>query len=1456
MLRLRNISPAGRRLRLFVSIARVSSLLSLLVAVAAAVPCLAEQGAAQVTNLRCEYRVDPLGIDSPHPRLSWQLVSPRRGEVQTAYQILVASSASALADDQADLWDSGKVDSDRSIQIPYQGKPQQSGRECYWKVRVWDRDGRPSAWSPVARWTVGLLASDDWKGRWIGKDEPLADSGVIRGVSWIWHGADPPNPPPGKRWFRRDFDLPETIAWRKAQLWVAADNSAQVFVNGKSIGRAGNFRAAADLDVSGALRPGKNVLAVEVENAGDSPNPAGLLIRLNLELEYGSTVLLTSDAGWKSSSQAAEGWQTGGSDDGDWTPVAVLGEAGMAPWGDVSAPEADGRRLPARWLRKEFSLEKPVKRAFAYICGLGLSELYLNGERIGDHVLSPGLTEYPKRVFYVTHEVTRHLRRGQNAVGVILGNGRYFAPRLREPTLTRTYGFPKLLFQMDVEYEDGTRQRIVSDESWKLTAAGPILANNEYDGEEYDARREMPGWDRPGFDDGDWEPVQIVQPPAGRLVSQNIEPIRVTETLRPKAVREVRPGVFIFDMGQNMVGWCRLHVEGPRGQAVRLRFAETIRDDGSLYLDNIRGAKVTDVYVLKGTGREVWEPRFTYHGFRYVEVTGYPGRPGLDALEGRVVHDDMPTAGEWASSNELLNRIYRNVFWGVRGNYRSIPTDCPQRDERQGWLGDRSAESKGETFLFLNAPLYAKWLQDMVDAQKESGSVPDVAPSYWPIYSDNVTWPSSLVIIPGTLLDQFDDREALTRVYPAMVRWMDFMAGFLEDDIMPRDQYGDWCVPPEAPELIHSQDPARRTAKPVLGTSYFYHCARLMAGYARVLNRPEDAARFDTLADRLADAFNRRFLAPERDHYDNGSQTSSVLPLAFGLAPEPDRPKIFRYLEGKITEETREHVGTGLIGGQWLMRTLTRNGRVDLAYTLATQKTYPSWGYMIEKDATTIWELWNGDTANPAMNSHNHVMLVGDLIIWMYEHLAGIASDPARPGFKHVLMRPEMPGDLAWVRAIHRGPYGEIVSHWRRQVEQFEWDVVIPPNSTATIWVPAANGEVREGGQPLAQREGIRLLGREGDRIVLAVGSGSYRFQSSLNGPNRGTNDAAQRRDVRGTPSSNPAGRFAAARPASRILPASLVLEAESGPTSPAAIRLGCPDPSVIADDNGGYWIFSTGNGIPIWYSKNLRDWENVGRVFEEPVPAWAKELIPGARNIWAPDIRFMNGKYHLYYSVSTFGSQRSVIGLAVNETLDMHSANYRWEDRGVVLESRPGRDDFNAIDPALFVDADGKAYLFWGSYWTGIKAAPIDPSTGKFLSNPPQITAVAARPAHNPPAIEGAYVIHRDGWYYLFVSFDTCCDGLNSTYNIRIGRAQSVLGPYLDREGRPMLEGHGTLVLESSPRWRGTGHNSFLSTPQGDWLVHACYDAQAPRQGRILNVRPVQWVDGWPTAGEPINRP
>ncbi|HEY9175438.1 MAG TPA: glycoside hydrolase family 78 protein, partial [Verrucomicrobiae bacterium] len=1056
----------------------------------------ASPAATSLGQLRCEFLKDPAGIDVTEPRLSWILDSGERGARQTAYEILVASSAAKLKPGQADLWDTGKVASDQSIHVRYAGKPLASRQQCFWKVRVWDQDGKPSAWSKPASWSMGLLQSADWRGQWIGKDE-VEKVAVLKGCSWIWfpEGEPEKSAPVATRYFRRVFELPAGRVVKHAELQLAGDNEWACAVNAQHAGGGGSFKSATTMDVTRSVRTGRNVIAGWVKNAGNDPNPAGLVGLLRVEFETGEPLVIPTDGAWKTTDKESGAWTALDYNDSAWVAAKVLGPVGMPPWGEVSGSE--DRRLAARMLRKEFEATKPVARATVYLSGLGLSELYLNGKKVGDHVLSPALSEYLKRVFYVTHDVTAQVKRGRNALGVWLGNGRYFAPRSTVPIGTTSYGFPKLLLQLEVDYADGTRETIVSDASWKLTTDGPILANNEYDGEEYDARKEMPGWATTGFDDSRWQAAQIVSAPGGQLAAQMMEPIRVTGVLKPRSVTEIKPGVFIYDLGQNMVGWCQLKVRGPAGTQVSLRHAETLKPDGSLYLDNIRGAKVTDVYTLKGKGEEVYEPRFTYHGFRYVEVTGFPGKPTLASLAGHVVNDDVATAGEFTCSQPTINKFYQNIVWGVRGNYRSISTDCPQRDERQGWLGDRSAESKGETYLFDIAALYAKWTQDMADAQKPNGSIPDVCPSYWPLYNDNVTWPSSAVIIPGALLDQYADAAIIARLYPNMVKWIDHMSGFIQDGIITKDNYGDWCVPPEDPKLIHSNDPARKTAPAILATSYFHHCLKLMAGYAKMLGKPDDAQRFAALAEQLKTALNARFYNKEKGYYDNGSQTSCVLPLAFDMVPPEERPRAFGHLVDKITNETKGHVGTGLVGGQWLNRVLTDGGRPDIVYRFATNTAYPSWGYMVEKGATTVWELWNGDTADPAMNSGNHVMLVGDLAIWFYECLAGIK--PAQPGFKHILMKPHPVGDLKYAKATHRSPYGLIVSDWKREGAKFDWQITIPPNTTATVCVPAVNlNDVTEGRLPAIKAKGVKAFRYENGRAIFEVESGNYHFTSSL----------------------------------------------------------------------------------------------------------------------------------------------------------------------------------------------------------------------------------------------------------------------------------------------------------------------------------------------------------------------
>ncbi len=1061
--------------------------------------------ALNVTDLRCEYLVDPLGIDSIHPRLSWRLESSARGVMQAAYQVLVADSEDLLAQDTGNLWDSGRVESSQSALVPYAGDALESRQRCYWKVRVWDASGEVSEWSPVARWTMGLLEPDDWTGTWIGLDEEdYVPESPLKDVRWIWFPEDSPaeRAPAETRYFRKTFELPEDRAVAKATAYFTADNRFVLMINEQRVASGSNFNAAPPADATRALETGTNVIAIEAENFGDAPNPAGLIGALVIEFEDGEQLSVATDGTWRVTTDAQADWYYPALDVSAWQRAMDLGEYGMGPWGEIATEES--RRLSARYLRREFQAEKPVRRATAYICGLGLFELYVNGTKIGEDVLVPALTDYTKRAFYLTYDVTEAVEQGENALGVILGNGRYYAPRTKSPTRTLTYGYPKLMFNLRIEYADGTFEDIDSDEAWKLTTDGPLRENNEYDGEVYDARMELTGWDMPGYDDSGWRAPEVVEGPEGVLTAQMTPPIRITETRRPISVNEVEPGVFIFDMGQNMVGWCRFEVQGPRGTVVRMRHAETLKDDGNLYMANLRGAKCTNTYILRGGEPESYEPRFVFHGFRYAELTGYPGTPDLDTLVGCVVHDDLERVGHFESSHPLLNQLHENIVWGFRGNYRSFPTDCPQRDERQAWLGDRSEVCRGESYVHNIAPLYTKWLQDIEDGQRESGSISDVSPPYWPLYNDNVTWPSTFIIAPGMLHDQYGDAGPIETHYDAMVRWIDHMSGYIENDLMPRDTYGDWCVPPESKELIHSQDPSRRTNGTLLGTSYFIYDLTLMARYARMLGKDNDAARFEALAERMEKAFNEEFFDPETQLYDNGTQTSSVLTLAFDLVPEGHREGVFNNLVTNIAEKTDSHIGTGLVGGQWLMRTLSDNARPDLAYTLATQTTYPSWGYMIENGATTIWELWNGNTADPAMNSGNHVMLVGDLMTWFYEYLGGIRPAPDAPGFQSAVIKPYVLGDLTHVNATLDTLYGRIASHWRKTSEELALDVTIPPNCRAVIAVPTlgkANPVITEDGETVWRnnqledgRTGISAGWQDGDWVAFTVGSGEYRF--------------------------------------------------------------------------------------------------------------------------------------------------------------------------------------------------------------------------------------------------------------------------------------------------------------------------------------------------------------------------
>ncbi len=1114
----------------------------------------AAAGKVEPYDLRIEHLGTPQGIDEQKPRFSWKLQSEEQGQLQSAYRIVVyrtQRTTSLLSQPVETVWDTGKVNGrveGRAQFVEYGGKPLQPKSEYTWVLTVWDKPvelvddnakiaketkpliiGKASD-DAVSTFSTGIWATDadknPWKGKWIGLDKFSLEeqdgdkSGLsLDGAVWIWttEGGEK-SAPVGKACFRKTFELSDSKIV-KAEIAFTADNGFTGFLNEKKVADGSSFKTAKVFDVSDALQSGKNVLAFEVVNHGDAPNPAGLIGTLRIEYADAKIVEIKTDASWLATDGTPEGFRRFSADESSWKPAIKIADYGKGPWGEISV--STGRKSPpARYLAKTFSVKEAPISAKAYITGLGYYELRLNGEKIGNHVLDPVLTDYDKRVPYVTYDIDPNLlwsvtktpgrtdlilgessvptlktsfavrttaskeTKGFNVLQIVLGNGRYFAPRLTDPTTTRTFGFPKVLFQLDLQYKDGSTETICSDEQWAISTDGPIRDNNDYDGEIFDARKD-PSLIRVDAN------AQVVEAPKGKLVAQMMPPMRIVEEFTPISVTEVRPGVWVFDFGVNLVGNCKLKLPHsannsviPTGTAITIRHAETLQhegpDKGMLYVANLRGAKCRDIY-LAGSGQvvastsgtpiwigETYTPTFSYHGFRYAELTGLPEgiKPDKSTLTALAINTDLPKVGKFETSNETINAVFRCIQRGTQGNYLSIPTDCPQRDERQGWQGDRAAESKGEMFLFDNVTLYSKWLNDIQDSQRDDGNLSDVCPNYWPFYRPNVTWPSAFTIVPDSILSMYGDRRPIERHYDAMKCWLiGHMGPFVKDGIIDKDNYGDWCVPPEKPELIHSQDPARKTSKALLATAYYIYNLDLLTKYAKMLNKPDDAVDFARKAAEMKRKFNAKFLNTETGKYDNGTQTSCVLPLYFGIVPDGEQEKVFKTLVDNIENVTKMHIGTGLIGGQWLNRVLSDNGRPDISYRFATNTDYPSWGYMVKNGATTIWELWNGNTADPAMNSGNHVMLVGDLGIWYYENLAGIKADPEKPGFEHIVMKPTLVDGLDFVNAEYDSVRGPIKSSWKRNGNSFHWEIEIPVGSTATVTIPGGDTKIVPSGK-------------------------------------------------------------------------------------------------------------------------------------------------------------------------------------------------------------------------------------------------------------------------------------------------------------------------------------------------------------------------------------------------------
>jgi alpha-L-rhamnosidase len=994
-----------------------------LVAVSASITAPAH-AALTVSRLRCEYKTNPLAIDLAKPRLSWIVESKEKGQKQTAYQIMVGT-----APGKADLWDTGKVLSDETIQIPYDGQALESGQQAFWQVKVWDARGKSSV-SSLAHWTKGLGAND-WKAQWIQAALPKVASALppitLEGASWIWLASDPENPPVGKRSFRVQFDAPTGAS---ARIALTADNSYAVAVNGKNLATAkgSDWKVYNTYDLKDLLVAGANTVVVTVTNEGDAPNPAGLIAKLVVNgKEY------PTGKSWEGSVARRA-----------WEPVKILGAAGMAPWGKAE-PGGSGNNAmtPPPHFRNTFRVEKPVKRALLYATALGVYELGLNGKPVSDDVFSPGWTEYKKRVHYLTYDVTKQLTVGANELQAQLGDG-WYASYLAFTGRRRYYeGDPRLKLQLNIEYTDGTTATVGTGQDWQW-AYGQILTSDMLMGEEVDTRKTAT----------DWKPVQTLTNLPIAVEAHPGEPIRPAARIAAIVRTEPKKGTFVYNLGQNLTGWAKLTVTGKPGQMVTVRHAERLNPDGTAYFTNLRAAKATDTYILKG-GTQVLEPKFTFHGFQYVEITGLDTAPAPKDVVGVAVHSTMADTLTFDSDNKLLNKLTDNIDWGFRGNALDVPTDCPQRDERAGWTGDAQVFAKTAMLNRDTASFFTKWLVDLIeDGQGADGALPDVAPYLSMVGRGNAAWEDAGVVVTYRMYEMYKDTQAIQKHWAGLTRFMEHLNKVAPDGIRQVGAYGDWLL----------LDEPQKSA--IHGTAYYFYCAKLMAVMAEAIGKPEEAKAYQALAEKVKVAFNAKFVGPNGEVTDNGkaSQTFYALALGWELLPKEKRAGAQKQLEGLLAAK-KNHLATGFIGTPVLLFALDGVGRTDLANQLVLNDDYPSWLYQVKLGSTTMWERWDGWTPekgfqNAGMNSFNHYWL-GCVSEWLTTGLVGIDTDG--PGWKKLTIKPRFNTVLNHASASYDSIRGKVSASWKKSGGSATVNVTIPANTTARLELPGKTENLSSG---------------------------------------------------------------------------------------------------------------------------------------------------------------------------------------------------------------------------------------------------------------------------------------------------------------------------------------------------------------------------------------------------------
>jgi alpha-L-rhamnosidase len=1078
---------------------------------------------AKPVKLECESLITPLGMDAAKPRLSWKIQDSRSGARQTAYQIQVASKVELLAGSKGDVWDSGRLESNNSLGVTYGGPALEPSKRYYWRVLAWDQDGKASAPSETSWWETGLLQQENWKAKWIGYEEPELRHVRESGADWITNpdGEVPKDVTSTKHDFRLHFDLAKPV--RHATLYATGQDSAGAWINGKQVMEAAPlppwrqmpWKTYAIRDVSGELRTGQNVLAVEVVhylNAGGGgrrPSQTPMNAVLYVEAADGTFELFKSTPeGWRAALNAGGNWQVPEFDDSSWSgairyvaPTTGFESAALGnPWPTGAVKS----------LRQTFEIAKPVASARIYATALGAYQLSINGRRVSDEILAPGWTDFRERVVCQAYDVSAEIKSGRNAIGALLAPGWYSTP-LQWFRQGYNYGNtpPALRAQLRIEYKDGSVDWIMTDEKWKADIS-PILFAEIYDGETYDARKVQANWNTAAFDDSQWKSVEVIQPKETQIVWQYFQPIRAEKTLEAKKVTNPSPGVYIFDFEQNLSGVAHIRAQGTAGTDVKLRFAEIVNPDSTLYTDNLRTAKATDHFILAGKGIEEFEPTFTFHGFRYVEVSGLKAEPKLEDVRAVPFHTDAPFTATLKTSSEMLNKLWSNILWGQRSNFVGVPTDCPQRDERLGWSADAQVFWRTATYNMDLTAFSRKFGADLRGTQVGTDMYGIFAPgTNTPNPGYGTGWSDAGVVIPWTSWIQTGDKKVVEENWEGMEKYLAAIQ-VANPDYLWKKNYGipfaDWL----APEGVTPVD--------LIATAYWAYDATLMSQMAHTVGKTDDERKYSELFEKIKAAFNQAYVRP--DGFVGGvppppvfasgtakplsdkpveTQTGYVLALHMNLLPDSLRSVAAKRLVDRL-EANQWRLGTGFLGTPYLLGALTDTGHVDVAYRLLLSTEYPSWGYLVEHGATTMWERWNGDQmrGDPSMNSYNHYAY-GAVADWVYRYAAGIDAVASDPGFHVIRLHPNFDKRLGSLDFSYESSYGTIHSAWSISGNKVIWNLTIPANATGRLPLAGERAQsFKLEGQDLSKSSRVHAVARDTNALEYEIPAGSYQFEIAL----------------------------------------------------------------------------------------------------------------------------------------------------------------------------------------------------------------------------------------------------------------------------------------------------------------------------------------------------------------------